>query len=305
MKFFPINLLLILLTWGSFIPMASAQRGGAAYVIADATTGHVLASVEPQRKSQVASLTKIATARVVIDWLKITGRDPSELAVISPAAASVGGQNAVGFQPGDRATLRDLLYAALLQSDNIAAQALADHVGAALSGEEAPGVRFVAQMNALARRLGMENTLFLNPHGLELEKKLPYSTAADMTILARKAMEDSGFRFYVSQKERKISVVRPDGGKTDYMLRNTNELLGRHDIDGVKTGQTRRAGGCLIISAAKDPESVQTPEGVRVTPRRLVVTVLGSADRFVTADSLLMEGWQRYETWAAQGRPLN
>lgn len=274
-------------------------------MIADATTGHVLASVEPQRKSQVASLTKIATALIVIDWLKITGRDASELAVISPGAAAVGGQNAVGFQPGDRATLRDLLYAGLLQSDNIAAQALAEHVGAALPGEEAAGVKFVAQMNALARRLGMEETLFLNPHGLELEKKLPYSTAADMTILARKAMEDSGFRFYVSQKERKISVVRPDGGKMDYMLRNTNELLGRHDIDGVKTGQTRRAGGCLIISAAKDPESVQTPEGVRVTPRRLVVTVLGSADRFARADSLLMEGWQRYDDWAAQGRPIN
>lgn len=284
------------------ISHATAQRPS--YVVADATTGYVLASAEPTEKRQVASLTKIATAMVVLDWVKVSGRDINEFAAVSQTAASVGGQNAVGFQPGDRVTLRDLLYAALLQSDNIAAQTLAEHVGAVLSGETAPTVRFVAQMNALARSLGMQNTVFLNPHGLEIEKKMPYSTAGDMTRLARKAMEDSAFRFYVSQPERKISVIRPDGSKTEYLLRNTNESLGQHAIDGVKTGQTRRAGGCVIISAARDPEAVDTPTGVRVTPRRLVVTVLGSNDRFRMADGLLQEGWARYDQWAAQGRPM-
>lgn len=283
------------------LPNAVAQRPS--YVVADATTGYVLASSDPQEKRQVASLTKVATAMVVLDWLQVSGRDVNEYAAVPPTAAAVGGQNAVGFQPGDRVTLRDLLYAALLQSDNIAAQTLAEHVGAALPGEMPPLVRFVAQMNALARSLGMENTLFLTSHGLETEKKLPHSTAADMTRLARHAMDDSAFRFHVSQKERRISVIRPDGSKTEYLLRNTNELLGQHAIDGVKTGQTRRAGACVIISAARDPEAVETPEGVRVTPRRLIVTVLGSEDRFRLADSLLQDGWARYDQWAAQGRP--
>ncbi len=264
----------------------------------------MLAAAGPGEKRQVASLTKIATAMVVLDWLHVSGRDANEYAAVSPEAAAVGGQNAVGFQPGDRVTLRDLLYAALLQSDNIAAQTLAEHVGAALPGETPPTVRFVAQMNALARQRGMIETQFLTPHGLETEKKLPHSTAADMTRLARQAMDDSAFRFYVSQPERRIAVIRPDGSKTEYMLRNTNELLGQDAIDGVKTGQTRRAGGCVIISAARDPESVETPEGVRVTPRRLVVTVLGSPDRFRMAQGLLQEGWARYDEWAAQGRPM-
>ncbi len=79
-------------------------------------------------------------------------------------------------------------------------------------------------------------------------KPVPYSTAADMARLTRYAMYKAGFRFYVSQKERQISLNR--GGKTQsYMLRNTNELLGTNGVDGVKTGRTARAGDCLILSA--------------------------------------------------------
>lgn len=275
-----------------------------AYVVADATTGHVLDARGPAEKVQVASLTKIATAMVVLDWLKATGADVSQIATVPASAAEIGGVNPVGLVPGARLTLRDLLYSALLQSDNMAAQTLAEHVGRTLQGEGTALERFVAQMNALARKLGMERTLFLNPHGLETERKMPYSTAEDMTRLGRYAMADSAFRFYVSQSERKIQVTRPDGSTADYMLRNTNELVGSDAIDGVKTGMTRRAGECLIISAARDPESRPSGNGVVVTPRRLIVTVLGSGSRFADARMLLARGWQAYDAWAAQGRPM-
>ncbi len=210
-------------------------------------------------------------------------------------------------------TLRDLLYAALLQSDNVAAETLADFVGGRIAAgnpsaqaSEDSVTLFVAQMNALARKLLMERTRFLNPHGLDsIERKLPYSTAADMSRLTRYAMSKPAFRFFVSQKERRIVIVHDLGNPTDYLLRNTNELLGVNSIDGVKTGQTRLAGGCVIISAARQPEARKEGETFIVTPRRLIVVVLGSNDRFGEAGQLLNRGWALYDQWAAAGRPLN
>jgi D-alanyl-D-alanine carboxypeptidase (penicillin-binding protein 5/6) len=116
-------------------------------------------------------------------------------------------------------------------------------------------------------------------------------------------MKNPGFRFVVSQKERKITYFAATGEESQYLLRNTNELVGVNSIDGVKTGQTRKAGGCVIISSAKPPISVQNGDQVIVTPRRLNVVVLGSDDRFGVASGLLQRGWQLYDQWAAAGRP--
>ena len=120
------------------------------------------------------------------------------------------------------------------------------------SGEAARGTPvdyFVLQMNALAKHLGMERTRFLNPSGIDGKEK-PFSTAADIARLTRYAMNNAGFRFYVSQKEREIEFGR-GSGRLRYLLRNTNELLGRDNIDGVKTGRTQLAGDCLVVTAAR------------------------------------------------------
>lgn len=283
----------------------------AAFAVMDAASGRILLGSNADARLQVGSLTKVATAMVVLDWLDLTKRSADQMATVPPDAAALGGQNPVGFQPGDQATVRDLLYAALLQSDNIAALTLATHVGRQLESpggnpeKSTPEIRFVAQMNALARRLRMANTLFTNPHGLEgNERKLPYSTAADLARLTRYAEEKSQFRFYVSQKERVITIVHPDGEPTQYQLQNTNELLGTDGIDGVKTGRTRRAGDCVIISAARAPESIQQGSKYIITPRRLIVVVLGAQSRFDIAANLLRRGWQAHESWVAQGRPM-
>jgi D-alanyl-D-alanine carboxypeptidase len=279
------------------------QKSTAAYLVMDATTGYVLESSNPNRKLQVASLTKIASAMVVLDWLEVSKRSADESVTVPAQALSFPSPNPCGFQPGDSLSIRDLLYAMLLQSDNIAAAALAEHVGRSLPGEIAPADRFAAQMNALARRLGMTRTLFLNPHGLDgLESKLPYSTAADMGRLAKYAMSKPAFRFYVAQKERRITIQQATGTTTGYMLQNTNELLGVENIDGVKTGRTERAGDCVIISAERPPEARQEGNTHYVTVRRLIVVVLGAQQRFPMARGLLDVGWQRYDQWAAGGR---
>jgi D-alanyl-D-alanine carboxypeptidase (penicillin-binding protein 5/6) len=289
----------LFVTTAAVLPLRAAET--LAYVIADNTTGMVLDASGQGKKLQVGSLTKIATAMVVYDWAEATNNDLGQLATVPDSVAALGNQPGVGFVPGDRCTVRDLLYAALLQSDNIAAETLADHVGRAVDGKGRE--TFLKQMNALARTLGMDRTRFTNPHGLDsTEKSAPYSTAEDLAKLAAYAMKNPGFRFVVSQKERKIAYFTA-AGESQYLLRNTNELVGVNNIDGVKTGQTRKAGGCVIISSAKPPISVQNGDQVMVTPRRLNVVVLGSSDRFGVASGLLQRGWQLYDQWAAAGRP--
>lgn len=276
----------------------------AAYVVSDSTTGFILNQYRSDKKLPIGSLTKIATAMVVLDWSEASNSDLSQVATVPDSAAQIaaGGQG-TNLQPGDRCSLRDLLYAALMQSDNVAALTLADHVGRAIGGGASPVESFVGQMNALAKTKGMFNTKFLNPHGLDnLQRSVPYSTAADLAKLTAYAMGNAAFRFYVSQHERKITLFT-QSGQTSYLLRNTNELLGINAIDGVKTGTTARAGQCLIISAAKAPDSRQQGDVHVITPRRLNVVVLGATNRFPLAQSLLAQGWQLYDSWAAAGRP--
>lgn len=290
-------LCLALLPWGAIAESA--------YAIADNTTGFVLESAGGTKKLQIGSLAKVATAMVVLDWSEARGGDLGQMAVVPATVGNLATPAGIGFQPGDRCSVRDLLYAALMQSDNQAAETLAGHVGRALgNGELAPVDEFVKQMNALARKLGMERTRFLNAHGLDtLERTLPYSTAEDLAKLAAYAMSNSAFRFYVSQKERKIACENAAGEASAYLLRNTNQLVGVNDIDGVKTGTTRRAGQCLIVSAMRPPDSRQEGDRHIITPRRLNVIVLGSEDRFNEATALLQRGWRLYESWAAAGRP--
>lgn len=279
-----------------------------AYIIVDSKSGYILDGRETRQKRQVGSLTKIATAMVVLDWAEKRSGDLNQVATIPPEAF-VGGENNVGFQPGDTATLRDLLYAALVQSDNIAAYTLAAYVGQALQGVVpsaggGPVGVFVSQMNALAINLKMDRTRFVNPHGLDTTKPLPYSTAMDIARLTRYAVDKAAFRFYVSQKERQISFTRL-GKPMAYLLRNTNELLGMNGVEGVKTGRTARAGDCLVLSAQQKAEVIQhSPTSATVIPRHLIVVLLGSSNRFPEGEQLLNLGWQLYDQWAAAGRPL-
>jgi len=291
----------------AFLPSSPAQDA-TAFAVADATSGHLLDAKRPNKKLQIASLTKIATALVVLDWLDVGKQDPGSLATVPVSALSVDVNNPIGFEVGDQISVRDLLYAMLVQSDNIAAYTLAEHIGRDLQRNTQSGSQpvdlFVAQMNALARNLGMKHTTFLNPHGLD-NIESPYSTAQDLILLTSTALQRSAFRFYVSQKERRITRHQPDGKMLEYNLVNTNELLGIDAIDGIKTGKSARAGECVVISAARAPESVQNPDGsFTITPRRLIVVVLGSLNRFNDAKQLLNNGWTLYDEWAAQGRPL-
>jgi D-alanyl-D-alanine carboxypeptidase len=297
----------------AFLASAAILRSAAAaqaFIIVDAQTGYIFEEQEPRKKLQIGSLTKIATASVVLDWAERKSGDLNQMVTIPQEAFAGSLENNIGFQPGDSITLRDLLYAALVQSDNIAAYTLAHHVGSQLGSllpsdagsKLTPVDAFVAQMNALAKQLKMERTRFVNPHGIDYKvKPLPFSTAEDMARLTRYAMSKASFRFYVSQRQRQISFDRA-GHRFNYALRNTNELLGKNGIDGVKTGRSARAGDCLILTSNREPEVVTQGKAVTVYPRRLIVVLLGSTNRFGEGAGFVQRGWQLYDQWAATGR---
>ena len=219
----------------------------------------------------------------------------------------MGGANPLGMAVGDEITIRDALYSAVIGSDNVAAQTLANLVGYDLvqraGGRGEPIAAFVAQMNALAETNGCRRTRFTNPHGLDHRRPVPYSTAADMARLAIYAMSKASFTYFCSQKERQVEFRR--GGQTQrFLVKNTNQILGKEGIDGVKTGMTSRAGQCLVIGASKPSTVIPLGDGKsRVIPHRLTVVVLGSSDRFGRSLLLLRQGWQRYHAWEAAGRP--
>src|ERR1051325_2183078 len=148
----------VVLCLAFFVSLGQSASARTAYVIIDAQTGWILEQAEARDKRQVGSLTKVATAMVVLDWSEKRSGDLNQVATIPPEAFVGTGENLIGFQPGDQITLRDLLYAALVQSDNVAAYTLANEVGTAVQsvvppGKGGPVATFVGQMNFLAKSL--------------------------------------------------------------------------------------------------------------------------------------------------------
>lgn len=289
-------------------PNRASAQGNEAMMVVEAHSGKVLIAKNSTVKRPVASLTKIATGVMVIDWAEAAGIDlDTREAVVPQAVATSPGANPMNLQPGERLTLRDALYSTLLGSDNMAALTLADHVGREFLARKGrsgdPIGAFIVEMNHLAEALEMKKTSFINPHGLEMNGKAGLSTAADMAKLSIYAMRRPGFTFVSRQKKRKVSVNGAEG-KRAFNLKNTNELVS-DTILGVKTGTTRAAGPCLSISVERDPLIRPKADGSKgVTPRRLVIVLLNSPDRFGRAKSLIPSGWRVYDQWVNAGAPI-
>ncbi len=288
---------------------APPARGQESIMVVEAHSGKVLVAANASAKRPIASLTKIATAAVAVDWAVATGSDLGTLRITVPQTITlVGGPNPMNLQPGDSLTMRDALYSALLGSDNLAALTIADHVGREIitrrgrNGE--PVAEFVAEMNRLAKALGMTQTRFANPHGLERQGAKAFSTAADVARLSIYAMRRNAFSFIVRQPDRQVTV-HGAGGTRSYRVRNTNELIGEPGILGLKTGTTAAAGPCVAVCMDREPLIRTKPDGSKgVTPRRLIVVVLDNPDRFNRARGLIRQGWAVYDPWLAAGAPV-
>jgi D-alanyl-D-alanine carboxypeptidase (penicillin-binding protein 5/6) len=259
-------------------------------------------------KRPVGGLAKIATALVTLDWADVTKVPLNALATVSEADLHIAGSNSLGFMPGDQVTLRDLIYAAMMSSDNVAATTLASFVGRDINSRRGRGsdpvATFVGEMNKLAVREGMKNTRFSNPHGTEIGRTAAISTAGDLAKLSMYAISRASFRFYTNQRSRDITVLR-GGAPTRVQLQNTNSLLGVGTIDGIKTGNTPASGGCVIITEERPGTVMKDQAGASVVFRhRMVAIVLGSPDPFGEAQGLLQQGWSVYDQWLQTGRPV-
>lgn len=232
----------------------AVEVSAAAAVLMDADSGRLLYDKNGEKRMLIASTTKLMTALVALEQ----GGLQQEITV-------TGGHMAEGssmyLRPGEKLTLETLLYGLLLSSGNDAALAVTECMGGA--------VPFVARMNEKAAELGMENTHFANPNGLDDEAH--YSTAEDMAKLAAAAMDDPVLRRVASTRTARI------GGRT---LTNHNKLLSRVEgCVGLKTGYTRAAGRTLISCAERD--------GVR-----LVAVTLQDGDDWNDHASLYEQGFR-------------
>ena len=206
---------------------AAVEVSAESAVLLDAESGEILYEKAADERRLIASTTKIMTALLVLETC-----DPEDVVEIPKECEYVEGSS-MYLREGERLTVRELLYGLLLLSGNDAGLALAIHAG---GGDPA---RFVAEMNRFAAELGLWDTHFENPHGLDGEAH--YATARDLARLAAFAMEQEDFREIVSTKEIRIA------GRS---MRNHNKLLWRmEEVCGVKTGFTKAAGRCLVSCA--------------------------------------------------------
>jgi D-alanyl-D-alanine carboxypeptidase (penicillin-binding protein 5/6) len=249
-------------------------------ILADLDDGQVMYAKAPEIRRPVASLTKVMTALIVLGRLEL-----EDQVVVSPDAVfdddDYGASSTLGLRAGERRTARELLDGLMLQSANDAAVALAIEV----SGSEQ---RFVELMNDRANSLGMRDTVFFSPNGLDDRGR---STARDLFALTRAASSQPGFTRLVASKFR--SIPAPSGPPR--RVQNRNALLWLYPgATGVKTGYTAGAGFCLIATAERDG-------------RRLVAIVLGDRDEpFSDAAALLDHGFEgfREETFVHAGEAI-
>jgi D-alanyl-D-alanine carboxypeptidase (penicillin-binding protein 5/6) len=285
-----------------------ALAQGEALMVVEAHSGKVLIAKNSTEKRPVASLTKIATGVMIVDWAEAAGVDlDTREAIVPQAVATTPGPNPMSLQPGDRLSLRHALYSTVMGSDNMAALTLADHVGReflARKGQSGdPIAAFITEMNHLADALQMRKTKFINPHGLEIRGKNGTSTAADMAKLSIYAMRRPGFTFVSRQKSVEVSVTGAEG-KRSFNIPNTNKLLS-DTILGVKTGTTEAAGPCLSLSVERPPLIRPKADGSKgVTPRRLIIVLLNSPDRFGRGKAFISKGWGVYDQWVNAGAPI-
>lgn len=237
----------------------------AAYGELMTSDGTVLWTRRAGESSSIASTTKIMTAVVALENAKLT-----DTITISKEAAETE-ESSAGVVEGAKVKLGDLLYGLLLMSGNDAAVAIADGVS---GSQEA----FVELMNNKAAEIGMTNTHFENPSGLEQGDH--HSCAADMALLAQYAMRKDEFRTIVGTESKAINV-----GAGDIVAESTDQLLNSYEgIEGIKTGWTDEAGYCFIAAAKRDDVE-------------LYAVILGSSDeqsRFTSAAALLDWGFSNY-----------
>lgn len=219
----------------SELPKTNSRK----YIVYDRISKSMIIGKNEDIKSAMASTTKIMTTIVILEKA-----DLNETVTVSAKAGGTGGSR-LGLKRGDKASVRDLLYGLMLRSGNDAAVALAEHVGGSVKG-------FAELMNEKAIELGLTNTHFVTPHGLDDANH--YTTALELAKLTDYAMDNETFAKIVGTKSTTIYI-----NNQSRQINNTNELLGvLNGVVGVKTGFTNNAGRCLVTETKRNNMDIIT-----------------------------------------------
>ena len=219
----------------SELPKTNSRR----YIVYDRISKSMIIGKNEDIKSAMASTTKIMTTIVILEKA-----DLNETVTVSAKAGGTGGSR-LGLKRGDKASVRDLLYGLMLRSGNDAAVALAEHVGGSVK-------EFAELMNEKAIELGLTNTHFVTPHGLDDANH--YTTALELAKLTDYAMDNETFAKIVGTKSTTIYI-----NNQSRQINNTNELLGvLNGVVGVKTGFTNNAGRCLVTETKRNNMDIIT-----------------------------------------------
>ncbi len=242
-------------------PTGISARGA---VLIEASSGKVVFGQNENTRLSMASTTKIMTALVALEQMPL-----DTLVTVTEKSVGIEGSS-IYLTVGESLTLEDLLYALMLESANDAAETIA----VAVAGD-VPA--FAELMNQKALELGLTNTHFVNPHGLDAEGH--YTTAKELALLTVAALDNPDFRRICSTKRHTIPLHGNEGVR---LLLNHNRLLSSYEgCIGVKTGFTKKTGRCLVSAAERD--------GVR-----LVAVTLGAPNDWRDHTSLLDYGFSGY-----------
>lgn len=278
------------------------------YIAVELNSGRVLYSSNPESKRPVGSLAQIATACVALDWSTASGVGLDQHITVPQNVGNIAGPNPLALAPGETITLRDALYSMMLTADNAAAWTIAHYVGTDLQVRRgvnaAPLKVFVGEMNRLAKSCGMFKTSFQSPAGIEPQGKPSASSAADMALLSIYAIKIPAFAFIVKNPQREVKINGPQGVRST-IIRNTNTMLGKLGVDGIKTASSNIAGKCVAISATRDSLTRKNASGAEeIYPQRAVIIVLNSEDRMNLTQQLIVQGWAAQDSWFRAGMPL-
>ena len=248
------------------IPKAPTGLSAKAAVLMEAKSGEVAFGVYPDVRLPMASTTKIMTALCALEMLP-----PETVVTVSPEAVGVEGSS-VYLVAGERLTLEELLYALMLESANDAAAAIAIAVSGSVEG-------FAALMNRKAADMGLTDTHFVNPHGLDDPEH--YTTARELALIMKAAL-DEPFFCMITETRRKTIPLHGDEGVR--LLLNHNKLLLSYEgCVGGKTGYTKKTGRCLVSAAERD--------GVT-----LIAVTLSAPDDWRDHTAMLDYGFELYES---------
>ena len=236
------------------------------YILMDMTTGRILDGKNYNEPKLIASITKIMTCVLAIESKKL-----DEEVVVDETVLKAYGSG-IYIEVGEKLTLKDLLYGLMLRSGNDAALMVAKYVGGTVE-------EFVKNMNDKASEIGMKNTTFVNPSGLEQDDGGNYSTAYDMALLTKYAMQYDAYKEIVKTKSYTLKT-----NKKTYVWKNKNKLLNYDYITGGKTGYTEKAKRTLVSTASKDNIN-------------LIVVTIKDSDDWNTHTSLYEEAFDNYTAY--------